>query len=317
MAVLPVDEKLPQITFLGRLRDFGLGNPQGIPSELATASDTQLTDYGEKILQAIDNVDDFKHYACIDGRDCLTNSDGSAANNKRRQVGGTLLWLETAMNAESSLLDSHDLSDGLENAVNVINGKMTELTGINPSAHSGGCGGANGAIDDNYAIANIPAVINTVKAVMNIPAMSQASGLEYDEVLGQEVRRQAFKTAGWLKNNGWNGDEQVEAVKQLGIENIEELKTDHDKFHGHKESSIILLLSRDGTNTISKTKLHNNGLGDAFVVNIDASINDAAALSGNRGEDGKKQALIANLAKHMAVASRLANLDTPVFFIHI
>ncbi len=317
MALLSIDDKLPQVTFLGRLRDFGLGNPKGIPSDLATATDAELADYGDKLLQTIDDVNDPKHYACIDGRDCTANGDGSAANNKRRQVGGTLLWLETAMNAGSSLLDDHDFSTGLEKAVHFINHKMTGLTGINPSAHSGGCGGANGAIDDNYAIANNPSIISAVKAVINIPAFSQTSGLEFDEASGQEVRRQALKTAGWLKSNSWNGDEQVEAVKQLGLENIEELKTDHDKFHGHKESSIILLLSRDGTKTISKAKLHNIGLGEAFAVNIDASINEANALSGDRGEEGKKQALIANLAKHMAVASRLASLDTPVFFVYI
>ena len=73
----------------------------------------------------------------------------------------------------------------------------------------------------------------------------------------------------------------------------------------------MFVLSRGRDKTVSQDTAQKLGLGRPFVSNLDASYDVAIQLG--MGEDAAvRRALIANLAKHVAVADRLASPETPV-----
>ena len=106
-----------------------------------------------------------------------------------------------------------------------------------------------------------------------------------------------------LESKGWDGQKYVEGVASEYPENVEELDVDENDpaHHGHKESRIIIVI---GDKTIAED--------NAFVWNLKATKEIAEKLAGQRGTEGYQQALIADIAKHLAVSSRLAHTDTPV-----
>lgn len=307
----------PDVLYLGSLEDLGLGNINGIPSDLAEASVEERTAYGEKLKEAIVSVTDFNHYGCIDGRNCVCNADGSEPEVRRRQVGGTGLLVEVAMNGEAPFLDTIDTSAPISTIINEVEKDYMVKTGVSRSAHLGGCGGVNGAKADNKAISENPAIIGVTRAIMEIPQVQQYSGLTFDPEITKRVTDKAGATAEWMEANNWDGSKYVEGVEKDDPTGVEKLETADDEFHGHKEAALVLLLSEDGSSTLSEKKLKELGLGEDFVVNVDASIDMAKALAGNRGQEGATQALISNLAKHAAVANRLPSTKTPVYFMYI
>lgn len=128
----------------------------------------------------------------------------------------------------------------------------------------------------------------------------------YDETLGERVRENAGKTASFLESKGWDGQKYVDGVIEENPRGVEDLAVDHDddKFHGHKEGAILVAI---GDETYPED--------DDFVWNLKVSKRVAEALAGQRGREGYQQALIAEVAKHMAVSSRLASTETPVMII--
>ncbi len=307
----------PQAYYLGTLRDLGLGNPDGIPSFLAKVSEQERIEYGEKVLEALAPVTDFTHFACIDGRNCLCNADKSAPEIRRRQVSGTGSLLEISLNAEAPVLQTVNLDDGLDAIIPVIEDDFAKKTGVLPSAHEGGCGGVNGAVQDNQFTYEYPAAITVAAAIMAHPEVQTLTGgLQYDTKLGDKVRANAAVTTAFLEAKGWDGQAYVDAVATKEPAGVEELEFDpNHQFKGHKEASLLLVVSRDGDMTISEQKLKELELGEAFTMNIDASYDMAKAQAGNRGTEGVAQAFIANLAKHCAVADRLPSDETPVYIL--
>jgi hypothetical protein len=309
-------ETKPTSFYLGSLEDLGLGNPDGIPSALAEADDNERKEYGEKLLEALAPVTDFNHYGCIDGRNCITNADGSAPEVRRRQVGGTGLLIEVGMNGDAPIMDTISPENDLTTILELVEDDYTNKTGVLPSAHLGGCGGVNGAISDNKSMAVDATSVNVAKAVMEHPAVRAYSGLSYDETLGQKVREEAPKSAEFLEAKGWDGQKYVDRTKAIEPAGVEDLEVNpDDKFNGHKEQAVVFVLSTDGSQSISEAKLNELGLGEVFPVNVDASVDMAKAMAGNRKEEGATQALIANLAKHAEVAKRLPSTKTPVYLL--
>lgn len=309
----------PKVAYLGKLADFGLGNPDGIPSRLADKNESEIIDYGERALEAIAPVTDFSHYSCIDGRNCQCNADKSQRHVRRRQVGGTGHLLEVAIVGGASVLDTINPNAPLDEQLDSIEDDYAKKTGVRPSAHMGGCGGVNGAIQDCRTGATDDAPVKVAKALMEYPDIYEASGLDYSDTLGEKVRENSAKAASFLQANNWDGQAYVDRTKQhepAGVEELEVDETDH-KFHGHKEDAILLVFSRDGKQSIDEYRLKELGLGEAFVVNLDASIDMAKAQAGNRGDDGAAQLLIANFAKHAEVAGRLASDKTPLLLLVI
>ncbi len=315
------------VKHLGSLEQFKLGNPDGIRGRLAHERVThkELIDFGETLKKAVDRVTDVHHAACIDGRSCKCNSDGSAAEIRRRQVAGTNLNTEVALNGESPLLEGEE-SDQLsvEELFAFVDDAYEKLTSVKPSAHLGGCGGAKGVVEDNEHMAENGASVEVAEAIMNLKSVADYSRLSFTEEYGNKVRANAAKTAKRLKAGGYSGPAYIANVENenpAGVEDLEVDEADHE-FHGHQENAIVFVLSFSGKETLSKQKMEELGLGQAFVINIDASVDSAKALSRKDpnaavDEDRAAQLLIANIAKHAEVAHRLAHKLTPVYFMEI
>jgi hypothetical protein len=291
---------------IGRLGDIGLGAEDGIPSHLATASREQLEGYGDQEAQRLVTPTDMGRLACIDGRETLENVDGSNPEVRLRRVGGTASNLGVALNAEASVIDTIPVDIPLSERIMFVDEYITDGTGFERSAHLGGCGGANGEIEDNEAIHHNPAVMAAVKALMEFPEVREYLEAEYDEALAEHVRANAAKTAEYLRASGWNGQAYVDSVKEDNPGGVEVLAVDHDdeKYHGHKEPALVIVI---GDETVKDS--------ESFVWNLAATKKVAEALAGQRGHEGYTQALIADIAKHMAVAVRLPSKKTPVILI--
>lgn len=303
---------------VGRLGDLNLGNPEGIPSRYAGASKAELQTMAEEKLERLQKPTDTSKTACIDGRKTLKNKDGSKPEVRYRRVGGSASNFGVALNAEASVVRTLDPDMELGEQIEMIDEHMEATTGFERSAHMGGCGGANGETDDDRAIHEKEVILAATEAFMSIPEVYEylIEGHEsdfidsstdeklplFDKVLAGRVRDAAGKTAEYLTTKGWNGQAYVDGVVQENPSGVEELEVDHNdhKHHGHKEGSILVVL---GDETYAED--------DDFVWNLLASKKVAEGLSGQRGKDGYVQALIAEIAKHIATSDRLASPDTP------
>lgn len=293
---------------IGRLGDLGLGNPEGIPSYLADATTEELQEVAKRDNERLVNPTDLNATACIDGRYCNCNADGSDAKIRLRRVGGSASNTGAVFNAEASIVSTIDVDSPLVDIISAID----QHVGYR-SAHLGGCGGANGEVSDNRAISEKPAVIDATKALLSIPevasylalgAIKEEIGETVYEELFARVKQNAAKTAALLEDKGWDGQAYVDGVKNTCPENVEDLEVDHDdeKFHGHKEPKLTIVIG-DKTMPLDD---------DGFTWNLKATKQFAEAVSGQRGREGYLQAVIADVAKHMAVAGRLPSDKTPV-----
>lgn len=297
-------EKTREVTgkYIGRLGDLKLGSPNGIPSRYAKHTPDQLKDVAEKNASTLVAPTDLSCAACIDGRCTLCNADGSPAEVRMRRVGGSASNYGVAMNAEASVVDTINLDLPLGEQIQIIDDFMGPR-----SAHEGGCGGANGEVEDNELIANDPAIMDAVQALMDIPEVQEFFGVGFDAELAKRVRNNAGKTAMLQKALGWDGKKYVEGVKNQNPGGVETLEVDEDDhvFHGHKEPSVTIVI---GEKTMPLDH-------DGFVWNLAETKKVAEKLAGQRGDEGYRQALIADIAKHMAVCKRLPSEETPIFLV--
>lgn len=283
---------------LGRPRDFGIGNPEGIPSSLADAPDEALRVIAEEDNERLIEPNDTSCTACIDGRHCVHNADGSNPKVRMRRVGGSASNFGVALNSESPIVDTLDTAASLGQQIIAVDAVIGYR-----SAHLGGCGGAGGEIEDHQLIAGKPEILAAVKAFMAVPEVREYLGVSYDEALGERVRANAAKTTDYLQRMGWDGKAYVDGVVATDPGNVEDLKTDPNDhvFHGHKEAKTTIIVGDKTSNQ-----------DDEFVWNLKASKSVAEILAGQRGTEGYTQALIAELAKHFAVVDRLSSEETPI-----
>lgn len=283
---------------IGRPKDLGIGNPEGIPSVYARASDEALRAIAEQDNKELVLPNDLSCTACIDGRKCLQNADGSEAKIRLRRVGGSAPNLAVAMNAEAPVAATLDHDTSLDDLTTIVD----EVVGYE-SAHLDGCGGANGEVKHTRAINEKPAILAAVKTFMSLPIVRQYLGVGYDDELGDRVRAQAAKTADFLEAKGWNGQAYVDKVTARHPENVVDLEVDYTdtRFHGHRESKITIII---GDYTSAQT--------DEFVWNLKATKDAAKKLAGSDSNARYKQALIAEIAKHFAVVDDLPSDETPI-----
>jgi len=316
-----------KVIVVGRLGQLGtderkLGNRDGIPSRYRSATVEELQEMADAAARKLLLPTDLKATGCIDGRKTLRNMDGSSPELRLRRVGGSASNLGVALNAEASFVDTLDPADSLEEQADALDEHIKALTGFDRSAHTGGCGGANGEVADNEAIHEDPAILAAAEAFLSIPEV-QAYLMEgheadfrigeseeflplFDADLAGHVRENAGKTAAFLKDKGWVGQDYVDHATRTNPRGVEDLETDEDDhaYHGHKEGAIFVVL---GDETYPDD--------DDFVWNLKASKIVAEALSAQRGREGYVQALIAEVAKHIATSSRLASTETPLAII--
>jgi hypothetical protein len=289
--------------YIGKLKDLGLGNPDGIPSVYVNASDEEMNEHAARAVENLVQVTDLRACACIDGRHTNCNADGSNAQVRLRRVGGSASNHGVALNAEASITKTIPETASLGEQITAIDSYVEGATGFERSAHKGGCGGANGEVTDNEAINTNPAILEATRAFMSIPEVEAYLGTTYNDDLAERVRANAGATAELQRAAGWNGQAYVDGVEAEVARSVEDLAVDHEdeKFHGHKENVLEIIIG-------DKTEADD----DLFVWNLKASKMVAEALAGERGHEGYTQAIIAEIAKHMAVANRLPSTDTPV-----
>ena len=304
MDTTPEVKKEATYHYVGRLGELGIGNPDGIPSRLKGATEQELNAYGEKLVAHVAEVTDKAHLGCIDGRLCQCNADGSTPEVRMGRVGGTAANTEVALNADAPIVSELAPDAEIGDIVDTVDGVVEKKAGIKRSAHLGGCGGANGAIEDNENIAENDNLATVVGALFSHPAIAPHIDAHID--LTQDwkpVKQRAAQTAGLFKQAGWVGQKYVDGVKDENPRGVEDLETADDAFKGHAEDALAIVV---GERTIE--------MPDVFVWNIEASKEAAAALAGNDPE-AYKRLLIAEFAKHVAVADRLPSSDTPVYII--
>lgn len=308
-----------KVIIVGRLGQLKLGKKEGIPSRYREATIDELQEMAEEKARKLLLPTDLKATGCIDGRKKLRNMDGSSPEIRLRRVGGSASNLGVALNAEASFIDTLDPEAPLEDQIEAIDKYVADLTGFDRSAHTGGCGGANGEVEDNEAINGDPAILDATEAFLAIPEV-QAFFMEgheddfrdpetqellplFTSELAERVREASGKTAEFLRAKGWVGQKYVDGVTKENPRGVEDLEVDLDdhKYHGHQEGAILAVI---GDETY--------GEDHDFVWNLKASKKVAEALSGQRGGEGYAQALIAEVAKHLATSSRLASTETPV-----
>lgn len=290
--------------YLGKLGDFNLGNPDGIPSRLAEATESDLELYGQKLLESTLPITDLSHDECIDGRCTLQNADGSLPEIRERFVGGTAANIEIARNAQASVVNTIKKDASLPVFVETVDNFITAATGKKRAAHTGGCGGANGAVLHNQLINTEPAILFATETVMDLPEVQAVTGVSYVKELGDNVRVEAGQTASWLEANGWDGPTYVDKAQKHEPNGVAVLRTANDKYNGHAEDAAVIDLRSGEIVTLE----------DTFVISGDAIVKKARALAGQR-DDGYQQALIACFAKHMAVSKVLPSDKTPLYII--
>lgn len=297
-----------KVVYLGPLGDMGLGNPEGIPSSLAHADEATLRRHAQGIINSIVAVTNRKACGCIDGRECLHNGDGSPADERRGQVGASGSSFEVGYNSDASIvLDSMAAGDPFW--VTVEKADKTAFDAV--ASHTGGCGGVNGAIMDNYSIAQKSSVMDTTEVLAALPEVQAFTGYVYTKQAGDHVKSRSLRTARALEAN-WSGPEYVKYVEKTNPAGVQVLVEDKASPHnGHREPSVIAVLSRGRNKTVSKNKMNSAGNGRPFVWNIDASWDMAKRL--NPQQPGL--AFVASVAKHVAVCDRLPSDQTPFFFV--
>lgn len=297
---MAVNDDAIDVRFLGRLADFGIGNPEGYRSSLADADKSALRTYAARLRASVRPVEDDAHDGCIDGRRTLDNADGSPATVRERHVSGSASNTEIALNA-----DAVTTATDLGATITAVDALVEAGSGKRRSAHRGGCGGADGAIAHNRFIAESLTALEVTEALLAQPELRSVLETTYDAELGRAVRRNAASTADWLEENGWQGQIYVDRAAQEEPGGVENLRTSDDPHRGHAEDALVF----------ECVEGHSVTAEDVFVVSVPAIAKKARALTGSRGEEGYRQAVIADLAKHVAVADALPHPSTPVFIL--
>lgn len=294
----------PLTSFLGTLQEIGLGQTdlhRGIRAP--DLSENDHTRRCEQISQHLEDITDWSHYACIDGRQTMSNVDGSQAEVRAHMVGGTGAFLEIALNGDAPIVEQ--LPDGAIGAhVATVERYVTDQIGVHRSAHLGGCGDVAGAIADNYAIAHNHRVLETVKMLMDQPAIYECVKERYDETLAAHIKHNARLTEEYFGVDNWDGATYVLGVAKDNPRGCEQLKIDaNDRFHGHKEEGIIIVVDREKTVRLN----------DFFVADIVAMTDLAQALARSDDRQNYTQLFMTILAKHIATADRLCDQNMPMY----
>lgn len=300
-------EKSPEYEaiYLGTLGDFGLGNENGIPSRLEGASNEELEAYGKMLVENLTPVTNRRCLSCIDGRHVVCNHDGTEAEARLRHVGGTASSTGVAYNSDAPVTKRIDPNLPLGKKVEAIDDVVAEGDdGFDPCAHEGICGGANGEVADNRAIAEVPAVLGTAEKLMSVPAVEAYLETSFDADSAERVRHNAAQTADMLEAEGWNGQAYVDGVAKRNPHGVEDLEDDHEHaFHGHKEDAVAFIVGEE-TLTID----------DVFAVSFESIMRTAKQLAEGDPVVYRK-AVIADLAKHAAVTTRLPGKSTPAYLL--
>ncbi len=301
-----------QVMFIGRLEQFGLGNPNGIPSSLETQE--QLDEHARGLSQSLTENQNSSIVGCIDGRTVIGYADENASYAAvDRSAGGTFSDSVMALTSKSDVLklvqsqNAQDICDEVESMVGDVVGTEGKCS------HDMGCGACNGAVNHLRSMNSAP-VKDTAAALMNLGPVAEVLDTEFDAIAADEVGLEAEKLADWFETEAWDGSEYTERAKQSNPQGLEKLNGSPDMpFSGHAEDAIGIVV--DKTAVISETLMRENNVSDTFVLTLGRLEKVADTLAGQRGLDGKQQAAISGVMWNLAVANNLCHPNMPIFAI--
>lgn len=254
----------------------------------------------------------YKTYCCVDGRKSKYDACG-------RQAGGNLSYILSGVLAESSVL-KNDNEVSFKDMLQVLIEHGYRTIGLMPSSHTNDCAAANhlgthidSIINGEVNIAS-ESTLNLIEEYLKrsygniVEQPADLSGIFSSENL-HEIRNRAIATKAKLVKEKWSGSEYTEYVAKTNNQGIELLEETE-----HCEQSIILFFGKG--KTISKAKLEELGLPEAFVITVDDCIETALSLMGQSGLKGFKKALTANICFQLAVANNVVDKNMPVIAIY-
>lgn len=305
-------------TYVCTLRDLGLCQSQGgIPSPLNSQQEAEA--YARHMRDAIVAVDDPHHLACIDGRITTCEADGSPALNRLRVAGASVTIEVMAFLGQTPIVEALPEDVPLAEKIDTIDDYVAENLGIKPCSHEGGCGCAA------HQLAILKSMgrqqnADATRAVVDAPYVQELTGFFFSGDRHNELQERIPSLVTHMEAEGWDGNLYVEHKKQQDSNGVETLATDDSPFHGHKEQVIAIVVDLRGDDrkrTIGKKKLVDLGLGEAFVVNVNAIHDSAKGLAGPDNEPCEVRAFQAGISEQIGTASVLCNENMPVVFVVI
>jgi hypothetical protein len=302
------EQKVGPAIYVCNLADIGLGRSQGgIESNLEQSSYER---YALTVVDALVPVEDKNHVACIDGRCTICQINGDDESVRMRIAGGILSYDIAALLSDSSLADSLSCYDSVYEKFIELEKFSSDTLGILPSSHTGGCGADDGLISHLNKI-DSEEVESASVSVLEL-LFSELNTEQNQEDFSQ-LAVNAKNLAKELAEAGWDGKKYVQNISEQDESGVEKLETNPlDELNGHNEQAILLV---KGNKTISKQKLLELGLGQAFVLNIDVIKRMSENLSGPDGLRGYYRAVQSLVAYQLAVAGNLCNKNMPIFIV--
>ena len=277
------------------------------------------SEFSDALQNSIREVEEADCSACIDGRRCLCQADGSEAKLRPRKAGCDVSTL--AMMGMGNKLATNYLADSSKDSEDIFefSAKLQENLGNKMSGHFD-CGAAKGLIKHSRSVSELAPGSQTVELVRTI-----VSGEAPDEdtvKLTGEVIEQAGPFADVLENCGWNGDQYVQKVAEKEPSTVEKLEVDeNDPVGGHAEDAVVVIdgpVDNDGRpqHTIDEEELFKLTGRRAFIVNLNEIRRDATVLGGASRLSARLFA--AGLLHHLGgVYKNLGDGSHPLFLVQI
>lgn len=297
--------------YLGTLADFGLGNPEGIPTSLR--SDKEVEEYALLVTRSFVPITDRRHLGCIDGRRVVTQADGSDYVARGRQAGGILSAFITAELGDSMLLQTAQQYTPRQRQQFVEDYFAGQVDGYDISSHSEGCGAALKAAEHVRSAAK-PEVARAIQALLAQPDISDILSAQFNSREMSKVTDNAHRLAEVLSDTEWSGEDFCRDAKAKNPTGFEHLEGDPThRFHGHNEPIIGIVASPDEI-TADKQWFDARGIENPFLVTLQDTRRIARLLPSVQSGQVPTidQAVMANLAFHLGVSDNLPHPDMPV-----
>ena len=292
---------------------------EGEGSITSTLPETEYESFGSTLRDSIGEVEQADCPACIDGRRCLCQADGSEPKIRPRKAGAGISTL--AMIGMGDRLAINYLVDNADKAEDLyeFSGKLQENLGNKESGHYD-CGAAKGLIKHIRTVSTLDPNGTISKLVKNI-LVQEAPDENADELV-DDVIEQAAPFAEVLEKCGWDGAKYVDSVADKEPSAVERLEV--DKNHpagGHAEDAVVVVdgpVDTDGRPllTIDEEELCRRTGRRAFVVNLDELRRDANFLGGTSKLSARL--LAAGLLHHLGgVYKNLGDGSHPLYIVQI
>lgn len=280
--------------------------------------ENEYGNFASALKESIAEIEEADCPACIDGRRCICQADGSETKLRPRKAGAGLSSF--AMVGMGDRLAISYLQGNAHNSDDVYDfiAKLQHTLGNKESGHFD-CGAAKGLIKHARSIPDLDPgspEVGIVRDMVSSEAPSENAGELIKDVVGQ-----AAPFADVLERCGWNGDDYVNKVAAKEPSGVEKLEVDEDDpVGGHAEDAVIIV---DGPtdsedrpiHTVDEEKLFQLTGRRAFIINLNEIRRDASQLGSHATL--KARLFTAALLHHLSAYKNLADGSQPLFLVQI